>query len=413
MNKRNFIWNMLGSGIYSLASVLFFTLAKRFIGEDGGAQFYMAFTTGQMLLTIGYFEIRPFQVTDGLKEFLPEDYFGFRCVTSAIMLLAGVAVATFYAVGRNSGISYFIMIIFMCIFKMSDGVADVFEGEFQRNGRIDISGKSMAFRTLFSLAVFSLTAFFTKNIYITAAVSTCASLIGVVAVILVWHKSFEKLKVSINKEKLSKLFKSTILLFIGSAMCMWIWNGTKYVVEWNLTNADIVIYGIIFTPTMVINLASSFLFKPMLTTLTEHYNNNNERLFNRIIAMLSLGVVVITAVTFLGAWLLGVPVLSWWFDVDIAMHLHAMLVLIVAGGFNALSIIFYYALMVMRKQSMIFAGYGVAFVASIILPVLFVRKWGINGAAYSYLIVMILQTLVFGSVCRKAHETKESRADIK
>ena len=64
MNKKKFIWNMLGSGIYSLATVIFVMLAKRIVGEEAGAKFYMAFTTGQMLLTIGYFEIRPFQVTD-------------------------------------------------------------------------------------------------------------------------------------------------------------------------------------------------------------------------------------------------------------------------------------------------------------------------------------------------------------
>ena len=33
MNKKQFIWNMLGSGIYSLATVIFVMLAKRLVGE--------------------------------------------------------------------------------------------------------------------------------------------------------------------------------------------------------------------------------------------------------------------------------------------------------------------------------------------------------------------------------------------
>ena len=76
MNKKKFIWNMLGSGIYSLATVIFVMLAKRIVGEEAGAKFYMAFTTGQMLLTIGYFEIRPFQVTDVKGQYRAEAYFG-------------------------------------------------------------------------------------------------------------------------------------------------------------------------------------------------------------------------------------------------------------------------------------------------------------------------------------------------
>lgn len=58
-------------------------------------------------------------------------------------------------------------------------------------------------------------------------------------------------------------------------MCMWLWNGTKYVVEWTLTDKETLVYGIVFMPTMVINLGSSFVFKPMLTTLARHYEDKN------------------------------------------------------------------------------------------------------------------------------------------
>ena len=83
---------MLGSGIYSLATVIFVMLAKRIVGEEAGAKFYMAFTTGQMLLTIGYFEIRPFQVTDVKGQYRAEVYFGFRGLSCLAMLICGLIV---------------------------------------------------------------------------------------------------------------------------------------------------------------------------------------------------------------------------------------------------------------------------------------------------------------------------------
>lgn len=389
---------MLGSGIYSLATVIFVMLAKRIVGEEAGAKFYMAFTTGQMLLTIGYFEIRPFQVTDVRGQYKPEEYFGFRVLSCLAMLLGGAAVGLVYVANGKADGAGFGLIMAMCILKMLDGVADVFEGEFQRNDRIDISGMSMAFRTLAVMAVFSAAAWLTRNIYIASAAAAVTGLAGVVCVVMVWSRSFEKLSVSFKVDKMKSLFGSTVLLFISSAMCMWLWNGTKYVVEWTLTDRETLVYGIVFMPTMVINLGSSFVFKPMLTTLARHYENGEYKKFAGLVGVLVAIACGLTLVTFAaGAWL-GIPVLSWLYDIDLSGYKAVMLVLIAAGGFNAVSILFYYALTVMRLQKEIFAGYTMTFIVSIVLPVLMVRCMEIMGAGWAYLIVMALLTVVFAGM---------------
>ena len=396
MKKRDFIWNMLGSGIYSLATVVFVLLAKRLVGEKAGAEFYMAFTTGQMLLTIGYFEIRPFQVTDVSHQYEPKTYFGFRFISSALMLLCGIGVGVVYAANGRADMAGFGLIMAMCLLKLFDGVADVFEGEFQRNDRIDISGKSMAFRTLASMAVFSAVAYLTKNIYAASAAAAVTGLAGAAVVAGVWNFRFEKIKISMNPAKMRELFNNTVLLFIGSAMCMWLWNGTKYIVEWNLTEHETLVYGIVYMPTMVINLGSSFIFKPMLTTLARHYEKRDIASFGKMTGVLTVLVVGITVVTLAaGAWL-GIPVLSWLYDLELAPYRGVMLVLIGAGGFNAVSILFYYALMVMRKQKQIFTGYTISFIVSIIAPVCLVKYVGIMGAAAAYMLVMLVLTMLFG-----------------
>ena len=398
---------MLGSGIYSLATVIFVMLAKRLVGEEAGAKFYMAFTTGQMLLTIGYFEIRPFQVTDVKQQYKAKEYFGFRVISSAAMLACAVVVGIVYVVNGKADVAGFVLIITMCILKMFDGIADVFEGEFQRNDRIDISGMSMAFRTMAIMAVFSIIAWVTRNIYAASAAAAVTGLAGTAVVAVVWSRWFEPLSVSFDREKMKSLFRSTILLFIGSAMCMWLWNGTKYVVEWTLTDRDTLAYGIVFMPTMVINLGSSFVFKPMLTTLARHYEQGEYKAFAKLVAGLVATAVGITVVTLgAGAWL-GIPVLSWLYDIELAPYKSVMLVLIAAGGFNAVSILFYYALTVMRLQKEIFAGYTITFVVSVILPIVMVKAMGIAGAGTSYLIVMMLLTALFGGMlCVKLKKRK-------
>ena len=50
------------------------------------------------------------------------------------------------------------------------------------------------------------------------------------------------------------------------------------------------------------------------------------------------------------------------YDIDLAPYRAVMLVLIAAGGFNAVSMLFYYALTVMRLQKEIFAGYTLSLI---------------------------------------------------
>lgn len=389
---------MMGSGIYSLSVVVFVMLAKRLAGEEAGAQFYMAFTTGQMLLTIGYFEIRPFQVTDVSRQYAPSEYFGFRCITCLLMLAAGIAAGCFYVWNGKTDFGGFGLIMLLCVIKMMDGAADVFEGEFQRNERIDISGKSIAFRTLAVLLAFFAAAYLTHNIYAASAAAAIAAVLGAAAVGAVWHTHFEHLSVSFDKGRLKAMFRSTVLLFAGSAMCMWIWNGTKYVVEWNMAPHDILVYGIIFMPTMIINLGSGFVFKPMLTTMARDYENDDIRSFARLMCVLLACACALTLVTLAAMATVGIRVLEWLYAIELTPYIGEMMVLIAAGGFNAVSTILYYALMVMRKQVGIFAGYAAAFAVSIAIPVNMVRSYGLMGAAVSYLIVMTFLTVIFAAV---------------
>lgn len=403
-SKQNFIWNMIGSGIYAMSTVLFLLLAKRVAGEEAGAKFYMAFTTGQMLLTIGYFEIRPFQVTDVYKEYQPQEYFGFRAITSFAMLIAGIAVCFVYFLNGKINLLGIVLIMSMCLYKMSDGYSDVFEGEFQRNDRIDLAGKAMGFRTLACLAIFGITIFVTKNVYLSSVLTALVGIAGTAIVGKRWSGRYGRFGLSIKKEKMKGLFNSTFLIFIGSAMCMWLWNGTKYVVEWNLSDADTLIYGILFMPNMVINLCSTFILKPMLTTLAKYYSDGDKKSFDALMIKLSLVIALLTFICLCGGVVVGIPVLEVMYDVELGKYTLSMLILILAGGVNAVSVLIYYALMVMRRQKQIFVGYGISFAVSLAAPVILVKTYGIFGAALSYLLIMGILLLAFGIMLGKKEE---------
>ena len=78
------------------------------------------------------------------------DYRGFRFMTCFAAAAASLLYAGLFAKSPEARWC----IIAMVAYKIFDGFADVYDSEFQRQGRLYLTGKSNAFRTLFSVAVF-------------------------------------------------------------------------------------------------------------------------------------------------------------------------------------------------------------------------------------------------------------------
>ena len=65
------------------------------------------------------------------------------------------------------------------------------------------------------------------------------------------------------------------------------------------------------------------------------------------------------------------------------------------GGANALMALFYYVLSVMRKQYWVLIGYTVGFLLAAVGAPLMVKNLSIHGAAISYVVPMIVISLIF------------------
>lgn len=64
IEKRNMSWNMIGSFLYALASMVLTIAVIQIVGEDEGGIFSFAYSTfGQHMFRDAYFWLRPFQIT--------------------------------------------------------------------------------------------------------------------------------------------------------------------------------------------------------------------------------------------------------------------------------------------------------------------------------------------------------------
>ena len=91
----------------------------------------------------------------------------------------------------------------------------------------------------------------------------------------------------------------------------------------------------------------------------------------------------------LACFILGVPILSLIYGLDLQSYKLEMLLLIISGFFYAASTVIMYALSTMRKQKLTTVSYIITAVLALIVSNLFVNKFGIMGAVWANMITTI------------------------
>lgn len=408
LERRNMTWNMVGSFLYAFASMVLTMAVVQLVGDEQGGIFTFAFTTfGQQMFMVAYFGIRPYQITDVENQYSFGEYLHVRIATS----LSALAIGTGYILLQGYAPAKAWVVFLMVCYKVIDGFADAYEAEFQRSGRLYLTGKSNTFRTVLSVGSFFAVLFATRNLVIASAVAVAAQIAGVLVFDAAVIGGLDNIDWSWKKEGCGCLVKSCLLLFLSVFLDFYIFSAAKYAIEGNMNDAAMAVYGAIFMPTSVINLVAGFVIRPFLTKLSYYWERREMNQFGRIIGVIFLVILGLTVLAVGGAALLGIPVLSLLYSNlrdALSQCRLALVMIILGGGFNAWMNLFYYTLVIMKRQKHIFAGYVLVCAAAAVISPMAVRRAGILGGAASYLLLMVLLVVCFGGMTA-AGFTKEAK----
>lgn len=389
--KSDYLWHSLGSGIFALSTVIMTMLVTRCVGKQTGGMFAIGLSIAQMFMTIANFEVRTYQVTDIKNKFSFADYFTFRVF---ICIFSYVASVGYVLINGYSTYKMWIVLL-LCMYKILESLADVFEGEFQKCNRVDISGKSLFFRTLASISGLVISMFITNDIIISLIIMNVIGIISIIVLNIIPVKEFDKMCIMFGNGKLINIFLCCWPLAASNFMNTYIVNSSKLAIDKIMTDEYQLYYSIVFMPNMVINLFSGIIFKPMQTSMAESYSEGENKKFNKIIFKIVGVICLFTVICIIGAYFLGIPVLSLLYGVELAPYKLVLIVLLIAGGINAINIILYYVLTIMRKQNMIVLFYLVVTIIALLTIKAITRKYELMGAALGYLmLVTILMILL-------------------
>lgn len=395
IEKSSFVWNLLGSLTYAVMSVVLLMIVTNVLGADMAGIFSIAFTTSQLLLTIGLFEIRSFQITDQKKNYQFGDYLFARAITTAAMVAAGIMYALLWGHTYEKSL----LILLLCLYRVPETMGDVLEGYYQQKDELFIGGRIFTFRTLLSAIVFIVTLFVTKNmLFSTACLTGSAFLLFFILQAGLYTAASNKREK--EYKKIGSILLECMPLFAGNFLLTYILNAPKFAIDANISSKMQTYFNVILMPAYTINLMSSFIFKPYLVSMSKIWADGDKEKFRKIIVRVMLCVLAITLFTMIAGYFFGLPLLRGLYGLGEIMNYKKEFELILfGGGLNAAGVFLYFILTIMRKQKWIILGYGITFFVSVFSADFMVGRFDITGAAFNYMLnLFVLFLLFFGSV---------------
>jgi O-antigen/teichoic acid export membrane protein len=415
MERKNVAWNMIGSLVYAGSSMILTALVNHLIGTEQGGIFGFAFSTfGQQMFLVAYFGMRPLQSTDTSQSYTFSEYRLARLATCSMAVIFGACYIIFNTLSPSAGYTAekALVVFLMVLYKVLDGFADVYESEFQRNGRLYLTGQAMAFRTLLSVFCFLGTLAVTRELVFSCVVAVLSQGAGILLFDKRMAENVPGMVFTRTPGRQWKLLQDSFLLFLSVFLDGLIFAMAKYAVDARMTSTDNAVFVAIFMPTSVINLAANFVIRPFLTKMSYQWEERNFVEFKTGLKKLSGIIFLLTVIAMAGAWAIGVPVLGAISNVELKPYKSGLLFIVLGGGFFAVMNLFYYVLVIMKKQKGIFFGYVPVCILSFFLSFWLVGEGGINGAAFSYMLEMLILMLCFMGQAIRMFITEERHAGI-
>lgn len=178
--RRDYLWNTLGTAVWGFAFPLLTIVSTQLVGAEEAGKFSIAFVTGTLIMIACNYGVRNFQVSDIDETTSFASYQLNRWLCGALALGCGLM----YSSARGYDAQMATIGLGVYLYKVIDGVADVYEGRLQQADKLYLAGMSQTLRSVGVIVVFSVALFLTRSMPIAAmamGVTAIASLVLVTA----------------------------------------------------------------------------------------------------------------------------------------------------------------------------------------------------------------------------------------
>jgi O-antigen/teichoic acid export membrane protein len=427
--QENMIYNTIGTITYYFCQWIITIALGRISGYHDTGIFSLAMTVTTAPAIIGLFNIRNFQVSDLQGEYSDSVYLKSRFYTNAASLL--VCIILIVCNGYH-GNTVQVILAYMML-KIVDGFADVFYAIDQREERLDIAGISLTIRGICGLVLFFIVYMSTKNL----TWSTMIMVFFSILFLLLFDYSFfqkkqkevaqktvtgkpeieqvavqeaakgKKVKETENHNILSLLFTCFPLMAVNFLNNLSLSVPRIYLERFH-GSTIMGIYALVSSPTVVIQLAASTLFAPLVPIMTSRYLAKDKKGFLKILRNFGLLMLAVTVVSIVGGKLLGRWALILICGRKIAPHVWLFVPVLLVSILIAINASFFSICTLMRAIHIQYIIGIAGIVSSMILSLTMVKKYAMSGVVWTMtlalLIQIAIQIVIIWQGIRKCHD---------
>lgn len=385
--KRDYVWNTIGVGLWGMVFPILTIIVTQLVGAEQAGLFSLAFVTGTLLMFIANYGVRTFQVSDIDEDYSFADYQINRILTCIIMLVVGFA----YCMIRGYAGDMFVISMGIYVYRMIDGLADVYEGRLQQADKMYLAGISQAFRSALAFVVFTVVLVLTRSLVASCILMAVAAVFSfiVLTLPLAYMETPRSRRGSLKN--VNKLLKLCFPLFFALFFYNLIDNMPKFLMEGALAYENQLYFNAIYFPAHSILLIIGMVYKPLLLRLSEAWDDpaKHKQFLAIIGAVMGADVAATLVMMLLMGWI-GIPIMSVLYGIDFEQFRYLVYIMIMAGGLTAAIEFLYQVITVQRRQSTIVKLYLATFVFSIAATLILVHTIGLMGAVLAYLLEMLL-----------------------
>lgn len=394
--NKNFIWNMLGSGIYSFNSLFYLIIVTRINGLDISGIFAYGFVLSNVFLLLATFGGRTYQITDKNKEFSTNEYISFRIICSIITVLIALIFVLINPYNKLKGTIIFLLIISKCF----ESISDVFYGIMQKKDKLYLVGISMFIKNVISIVLFYVIDYYTHNIYLSILSYLLIYFVFIFIDIMIAKKE-EKFHISIKNYN-KKIISKQKYLFLFTIISSFILHIPRYVIDYSLSDDIQGIYSILIMPSSIVILLTSFVLQPNIVRLTSYFKENHEK-FKKLTIKIVIVTVIISVLCLIGFYFLGIELLSFIYDTPLSYSKYNIPLL-----FGLIGTICYTLVSILSVNITIARDtlsqlkiYALTTVISIIIAIILTKYLELFGSLLSYMLSNIILLLLYLVIYRK------------
>ena len=388
--KKDYIWNSIGSFLQSAISPILLIVITRLNGVGDSGLFSFAMSLSVVFWAISLWGGRTYQVSDVKKEFSSGDYIVVRFISSLIVAVFSIS----FCILSGYDLIKTELIMVLVSFKILESIADSIYGVLQIHNKLYIVGISLTMKSVFGFMLFTLVDILTKNIVYGALSIFIVNIAVVIFYDIPLMKHVES--VGLTKKNImqaGKIMKKTAEVFVVVFLTMFSLNIPRYFLD-KYHYDQIGYFGIMAMPITLLTLFISFVLQPNVVNLSELLKKKKIKEFTKIVSKIDFITFTLGILFVVSSYLIGVWALNTVFGIDINNFRIDLTIMVIGAVANAFASIYVNLLIILRRFKGQFYTLLVTNILAVILSIYLIDRLAMLGSVLVFMTISFLQAII-------------------